>query len=400
MINVPQILSQRSQRMQMNVLREILKVVSQPGMISLAAGNPAPQSFPLELLTELSATVLAKYGPSSLQYDATEGFQPLREALLPYLTWQKGVQTTVDNILVFHGSQSVLDAVGKMLLTPGDKVALAAPTYVGALSAFNAYEPAYVSIATDDDGVVPAALDAVLARERVKFVYLIPTFQNPTGRTIPLARRRQIAEIVQAHQVLLVEDDPYSALRYSGDSLPPIQQFAPENVLYISTFSKILAPGLRIGFCATPAALKPYLVMAKQAADLHTSSFGQAIATEYLQGEHLEDQLPQILAIYQPRRDAMLQALAENMPAGFSWNRPDGGMFLWLEGPEGFDAEQLQQACLARGVAFVPGKYYYPEPDQGLASMRLNFTMADEATIAKAIQIIGQVAHQLMGAPA
>ena len=380
----------RTAHMQLNAIREILKVVNRPGMVSLAGGIPAPESFPLALMQELTTTVLQKYGATALQYDATEGFLPLREALTAHLA-TKGVTATAEQILIFSGSQGVLDGLGKILISPGDAVAVEAPTYVGALSAFNPYEPAYVQIATDDQGIIPTALEAVLRRQPIKFLYLVPTFQNPTGRTLPLARRQAVAALIQQYGVLLVEDDPYSDLRYSGEALPPIKRFAPDHVVYISTLSKTFAPGLRIGFCVAPPEIQRWLVIAKQGVDLHTSTFNQALAAEYLTGGYLQQQLPQILAIYRPRQQAMLAALDRYMPASFQWTQPEGGMFLWLEGPEGLDTEEIYWRAIERQTAFVPGKFFYAEPGAGNATMRLNYTMADEETIDRAVRTLADV---------
>jgi len=380
----------RTLKMQSNAIREILKVVNRPGMVSLAGGIPAPESFPLALMQDLTTTVLQKYGATALQYDATEGFAPLRAALPPYLA-TKGVTAGAEEILIFSGSQGVLDALGKILISPGDCVAVEAPTYVGALSAFNPYEPAYVQIATDDQGIIPAALEEVLQRQPIKFIYLVPTFQNPTGRTIPLDRRQAIAAIVQRHGVLLVEDDPYSDLRYHGEAVPPIKCFAPDHVVYVSTLSKTFAPGLRIGFCVAPEAVYRWLVITKQGVDLHTSTFTQALAAEYLSGGYLQQQLPKILAIYRPRQQAMLAALDRYMPDSFQWTQPEGGMFLWLEGPAGLDTEQVYWRAIEKRTAFVPGKFFYAEPGVGDATMRLNYTMANEETIDWAVRTLAEV---------
>lgn len=244
-------------------------------------------------------------------------------------------------------------------------------------------------MATDDDGLIPEALDAILARARVKFVYLVPTFQNPTGRTLSLARRCQVAEILQRRDTLLVEGDPYSDLRYAGDPLPPIYSFAPEHVVYISTLSKTFAPGLRLGFCVAPEALRRWIVIARQGVDLHTSTLGQALAAEYISGGHLERQLPAILDLYRPRQQAMLDALERHLPEGFRWTRPEGGMFVWVQDPAGLDAEALNRLVMARGVAFVPGKYFFVNQEDGVSTLRMNFTAADPAAIDRAVGIIG-----------
>lgn len=389
-------LSQRTQFMQASAIREILKVVGQDGMISLAGGIPAPESFPIETIQQLTNDVLEEFGPAALQYDKTEGFDPLIQALIKYLP-ERGVKNIAsDTLTIFSGSQSVLDISAKILISPGDKIAIEAPTYLGAISAFNPYQPDYVTVQTDDDGIIPDALEAVLKTHSIKLIYLVPTFQNPTGRTLSVERRQAVAQLLQKYDVLLLEDDPYSALRYSGEVVPPLQQFAPEHVIYSSTFSKILAPGLRIGFCVAPAALARWFVIAKQGADLHTQTFGQAIAALYLDNGHLNEQLPKIIELYRPRRDAMLEALADFMPEGFRWTHPEGGMFLWVAGPDGLDAEDLYYRCIERGVAFVPGKYFYYEPDTGLETLRLNFTMVSPTIVRKAIETLANTARDML----
>ncbi len=397
-MSLEHLLSDRTKNMGTNVIREILKVVNQPGMVSLAGGIPAPESFPMGIFQKLTESVLSKYGSKALQYDVSEGFHALREALVGYLQDEKQVTTSFEDILVFSGSQSVLDNIGKILLSPRDIVALESPSYLGAISAFNAYQPQYIGIETDDDGLIPASLEEVLQNNTVKFVYLVPTFQNPTGRTLTLERRQQVAAIAKKHNVLVVEDDPYGALRYSGIEMPPIQQFAPEHVLYISTFSKILAPGLRVGFCVAPPVIYKWLVKAKQACDLHASTLSQAISAEYLSGGHLTQQLPQIIDLYQPKRDAMLDAMTTYFPSSFKWTKPDGGMFVWAKGPKGMDAEDLYWKCIDRKVAFVPGKFFYPDSaTQDISTLRLNFTKADVPTIRSAVKTIGEVASEILG---
>lgn len=382
------LLAERTRGMGANVIREILKVVSQPGMVSLAGGIPAPESFPLEIISELTGRVVATYGSQAFQYDLTEGFIPLREALTEYLR-PRGIRATTDEIIIGSGSQGFLDALGKVLISPGDGVAVEAPTYLGALQAFNPYEPCYVRMDTDDDGLIPASLDEVLTRHRVKLIYLVPTFQNPTGRTIPLERRRAIAQIIQNRDALLIEDDPYSPLRYRGEALPPIKTFAPENVVYISTLSKVFAPGLRLGFCVAPGLIRRWMVLVKQGVDLHTSTFNQALAAEYLSGGYLDRHLPKIIALYRPKQEAMLNALDAYFPAGFHWSRPEGGMFLWVEGA--LDTEALYYKAIARNVAFVPGRYFFTDRTEGLGTMRLNFTMSDTATIDRAVATLAAV---------
>ena len=387
------LLADRSSAMNVNVIREILKVVSQPGMVSLAGGIPAPESFPMEIMRELTAIVIDKYGSSAFQYDPTEGFGPLREILVDYLR-PRGIRAVTAEILVATGSQGVLDAIGKVFISKGDNIAVEAPTYLGALQAFAPYEPRYVRLDTDSDGLIPESLEAAIERGGIKFAYLVPTFQNPTGRTIPAERRQKIAAIIEKNGTLLIEDDPYGSLRYRGTDIPPIKSLAPANVVYVSTLSKVFAPGLRIGFCAVPGPIGKWLVIAKQGADLHSSTYNQALAAEFIAGGFLDRHLPNILNLYRPKQEAMLAALDRHFPHSFTWSRPEGGMFIWAEGPKGLDMSRLYWKAVEKKVAYVPGKYFYTDPAEGIETMRLNYTMADEGTIERSIKIIADVICQ------
>jgi len=396
------LLADRTTQMEASAIREILKVASQPEVVSLAGGLPAAESFPLDLLPGLLDTVVARYGAASLQYDASEGFAPLREALVPHLA-ARGVTTTADQVLITSGSQGALDGLGKTFLSPGDLVAVEAPTYLGALQAFNPYQPRYVQVEADDDGLVPDSLDQVLSAGGVKFVYAVPTFQNPTGRTLSVERRHRVAEILQRHDALLIEDDPYSDLRYVGERVPPIHSLAPNHVIYLSTLSKTFSPGLRLGICVAPPEAFRWLVIARQGVDLHTGTLGQALASEYLSGGHLERRVPEIVEFYRPRREAMLSTLERTMPEGVHWTQPEGGMFVWVTGPRGLDADRLYQATLARGVAFVPGRHFYAPPDGGAglpadatSTFRMNFTAAEPAVIERAVEVIAEVMHEML----
>lgn len=384
------LLSKRTVNIQDNAIREILKVVGRPGMISLAGGVPSPDSFPTDIIRDICGSVIERYGPSAFQYDVTEGFAPLRDSLTHYLS-KKQILTDPEEIIIASGSQGVLDALGKVLISEGDRVAVEAPTYLGAISAFNPYAPRYVKIETDDGGLIPDSLEKVLRRCQVKFIYLVPTFQNPTGRTIPMKRRMRIAEIIQSHGALLVEDDPYSDLRYRGEPIPPIKSFAPDHVVYIGTLSKILAPGLRVGFCVAPDPIRDWLVKVKQATDLHTGTFAQAISNEYLTCGYLDHHLPRILSMYRPKQTAMLTAMENHFPGNVRWSRPEGGMFIWAEAPEGVDMEAVYHESILRNVAFVPGKHFYAPGMKETSGMRLNFTMSTEADIEKAIKTLGEV---------
>lgn len=383
-------LAKRTVNIKASVIREILKIISKPGMISLAGGLPSPDSFPLEIIAELATLVIKKYGSKAFQYSDTEGFAPLRAALADYLR-KKEISATTDDVCITSGSQGLLDGIGKVFISEGDKIAVEAPTYVGALQAFNSYGPEYVCIKTDENGIIPEHLEEILKNQPVKLVYLVPTFQNPTGRTLPLDRRQKIAEILHKYEALLVEDDPYSDLRYCGEPVTPLQALAPEYVIYTSTVSKILAPGFRTGFYVAPPELKTWLIRAKQGVDLHTGTYAQAIAAEYLSGGHLEKQIKKIISLYRPKQEAILEALAEYLPASFKWSKPDGGMFIWVAGPPGFDAEACYYKAVEQNVAYVPGRYFFTCPEEGLETMRLNFSMCDADTIRKGIKILGDV---------
>ncbi len=389
------LLAVRTKKMGVSAMREILKVVSQPGMVSLAGGIPAPESFPMAVINDLLIKVLDKYSSSAFQYDPTEGFSPLREALASYLK-NMGIEASFDEVLIATGSQGVLDSIGKILISEGDKVAVEAPTYLGAIQAFNPYGPEYISIETDDDGMIPEALETALKKHRIKFIYLVPTFQNPTGRTLPYERRKEIAQIIKKNDSLLIEDDPYSALRYRGDTIASIKTLAPDNVIYVGTLSKVFAPGLRIGFYVAPELFRRWLVVVKQGIDLHSSTFNQALAAEYLSGGHLEKHLPKILSIYKPRQEAMLSALETYFPPEFSWSKPDGGMFIWAEGPKGLDMEKIYWKAIEKKTAFVPGKFFFTEKGEGIETMRLNYTMTDEGKIYRAVRTLSELIRQEM----
>jgi len=384
------LLAKRTKNMDSTAIKEILKVVSQPGMISLAGGLPAPESFPMDIMKKLCVQVLDKYGDKAFQYSAVAGLETLRTALAKNLK-KRGVKTSADDILISSGSQQALDSLGKILISEGDKIAVEAPTYLGAIMAFNAYMPEYISMETDEQGLIPSSLEKVLKKHKIKFVYLVPTFQNPTGRTIPENRRKEIARIIKKYNALLVEDDPYSALRFKGNSVPTIQSMAPDNVVYLGTLSKVFAPGLRLGFSVAPKEITHWLAQVKQGSDLHTSTFNQALAAEYISEGFLEKQIPKIIEIYKPKQKAMLDALEEFFPSNFTWSKPDGGLFIWAIGSKDMDTEKLYWQAVKEKVAYVPGKFFYTEKGQGSETMRLNFSMANEVAIKKAVKTLAEV---------
>lgn len=376
--------------MEYSALSELLRVTAKPEIISLAGGLPAPESFPLKVIRKLNSLVLKKHGGTAFQYGPTDGAKILREEIAGWLK-ERNMKVTLENIGVTSGSQGGLDTLGKIFIEEGDMIAVESPTYIGAVDAFAPYRPIYVEIKTDDDGVIPESLEIILKTKKIKFVYLIPTFQNPTGRTITWKRRKKIAKIIKKYDALLIEDDPYNSLRYRGRPIDPIQTMIPENTVYLCTFSKVLAPGLRIGFYAAPKNISSLMVAAKQSVDLHTNSYGQYLAAEYLKTGHLKKHLPKILRIYKSRQEAMLDALKKYFPKTFRWTRPEGGMFIWVTGPKNFDAAKIYWSAIKHNVAFVPGTYFFTMRNDGKNTMRLNFTNVSENKIEKAVKKLSEV---------
>lgn len=390
MVNFSNIKSESIKKIEKSAIAEILKVINQPGMISLAGGLPAPETFPVKIIEKLAISVLKKYPNIALQYGPTEGLQLLREVLVEFLK-EKGIKTSFKNIGITSGSQQFLDLIAKATINPDDYIFVEAPTYIGAIDAFNPYQPKYQQIKTDNEGIDPYDLEKQLKNKKPKFIYLVTTFQNPTGRTTSENRRQQIAKIIKKYRILTIEDDPYGSLRYRGKEIKPLQTFAPDYVVYLSTFSKILSPGMRLGFYVAPNEIFKLINIAKQTSDLHTNSFSQLIAAEYLKTGDFKKHLPKIIDIYKKRQEAMLKALDEFFPKNFWWSKPDGGMFIWVEGPKNFDSVKVYWQAIKEKVAYVPGQYFFVNPNQGKNTFRLNFTNVSEEKIIIAIKKLTQV---------
>jgi len=385
-----QIKSKGIKKIENSAIPEILRVINQPGMISLAGGLPAPETFPTQIIEKLATLVIKKYNNLAFQYGPTEGLKPLREVLVYFLR-KKGVETNFENIGIVSGSQQFLDLIAKVFINPSDYIAVEAPTYIGAIDAFSSYQPKFLEIKTDGEGIVPFDLEQKLKKTKVKFLYLISTFQNPTGRTMSEERRKEVAAVIQKFNLLTIEDDPYGSLRYRGETKKPLQFFAPNQVIYLSTFSKILSPGLRIGFYVAPKDVFRLINIAKQTTDLHTNTFSQLIAAEYLYTGDFKNHLPKIIEIYKKRQKAMLDALEKYFPKNFSWSKPEGGMFIWLEGPKTFDSLKTYWQVIEKKVAYVPGCYFFVKKGQGKNTFRLNFTNISEEKIIEAIKRLSEV---------
>lgn len=394
----------RMQRMGSSVIRELLKLTEQPDIISFAGGLPAPEVFPVKEFQEACNRVLETQGAKALQYSTTEGYLPLREMIARH-TARYSVPITADNILITSGSQQALDFIGRLFINRGDYIVVESPTYLGALQAWNSYGAQYISVPSDEHGMIVDELEKAL-RIGPKFIYVLPNFQNPSGSTLSLERREKLVELADKYGVPIVEDDPYGQLRYDGEHLPSVvyidDHFRNDgegeyrgNVIYLSTFSKLLAPGLRLAWVVAPPNVIQKLVMTKQAADLHTSSFNQQVAYEVGKGGFLDEHVKVIRATYKERRDVMLEMMDEMFPPEMRWTRPQGGMFLWGMMPDGVDAAEVLKIAIDRKVAFVPGAAFHPNGG-GQNTMRINFSYSNPDTIREGITRLGATLKEVL----
>ena len=384
--STPWHLAQRAERLEPSVIREILKVTERPGILSLAGGLPSPESFPVEAMREACARVLADTPREALQYAASEGFGPLRDWVAAHLAGM-GLQVDASQVLITTGSQQGLDLVGKVLIDAGSRVAVEAPPYLGALQAFTPYEPVFEAVDCDDQRPVPAALAAAAG---ARFLYVLPNFQNPSGRSMGAARRLEVVRAAAAAGLPLVEDNPYGELWYDAAPPPPLAASAGEGAIYLGSFSKVLAPGLRLGYIAAPQALFPKLLQAKQAADLHTPGFNQRLAYEVIRSGLLATHLPQVRARYKLQRDAMRAALDRHLPLGCRFSVPAGGMFFWVELPEALDTVALLPRAVEAGMAYVPGAPFYCHAPRA-NTLRLSFVTLSPAQIDQAVAALAGV---------
>ncbi|MGC9395679.1 MAG: PLP-dependent aminotransferase family protein [Anaerolineae bacterium] len=387
-VNWERFLSNRARKMKSSAIRELLKITQQPDIISFGGGLPAPELFPVREIEEACNYLLREAPKLSLQYSTTEGYRPLREFLADSMA-KYGIQHGPDNILITTGSQQALDLIGKIFIDPGSPVVTGHPTYLGAIQAWRAYEADFVTIPLDDNGMQVELLEDVVKQTPVRYIYVLPNFHNPAGTTLPEERRHLLVEIARKYDLLIVEDDPYGALRYTGEDIIPIAALAPERTIYLGTFSKTLTPGLRIGWSVAPAEITHRLVQAKQGADLHSSTFDQMIANDVAQRGILRAHVRKIRRVYKERRDVMLDALSEFWPEEASWTKPQGGLFLWARTPESIDTLALLPRALENKVAYVPGVNFYPHEDGGHNAMRLNFSNAQPEFIVEGIRRLG-----------
>lgn len=374
---------------QPSAIREILKLAGRPGMISFAGGLPAPELFPLATLQEIAATILARYGATSLQYSLTRGVPPLRELLASRAT-ARGSQTTETNIHITTGSQQGLELIARLFIEPGDPIIVEDPSYVGAFSAFNCHQPTYLTVPIDHDGMLVDRVEELLQRHRPRFIYAIPEFQNPTGVTLSLPRRKRLVALAEQYNVPIVDDSPYADLRFSGTPLPSLKSLGGDRVIALRTFSKLIAPGLRIGWINAEAQLIAVIERVKQACDLHTSTFDQYIVAEFVSKGFLEPHVQLVCADYKRKRDLMVASLKQRVPTAVEWTEPEGGLFLWGTLPDSYSATALFEQAIAHSLAFVPGRPFYARADND-RTLRLNFSNTTPQEIEQGMTILGEL---------
>ncbi len=391
--------AKRTKNMQSSAIRELLKISNMPGVISFAGGLPSPDVFPIEEFKAACNKVLTEDGAAALQYSTTEGHLPLRQQICQQSA-RYGIHVNPENILITNGSQQALDLIGKIFIDPGDKVLVEAPTYLGAIQAWRVYGAEFITVDTDEHGMIPESLESKMD-QNPKLLYVLPNFQNPMGCTLSAERRVKIAEIAARYNIPIIEDDPYGQLRYEGAHIPPVLVSDAKlhgnhsndyhgNVIYLSTFSKILAPGLRLAWVIAPKSVIFKLVQAKQGADLHTATFTQMVAYEVSKNGFLEKHIPKIREVYRQRRDLMIEMIAEAFPPEAQYIHPEGGLFLWVTVPPQINLEEILPIAVELKVAFVPGTPFYANGG-GHNSMRLNFSFASEEMLREGMNRLGKV---------
>ncbi|MBP2651745.1 MAG: lysN [Firmicutes bacterium] len=387
--------SNRAKTLRASEIREILKLTQRSQLISFAGGLPAPELFPIKELQDVSRLVLEEFGGQALQYSTTEGYAPLRRQIAQRMNTKFNTSVDDTNILITNGSQQVLEFTGKLFLDEGDVFLCESPTYLAAIAAFRIYGPNPIGVPTDDEGMIMTELERLLkANPHAKFIYVIPDFQNPTGRTWSIERRKELVKLANQYEIPIIEDNPYGELRFEGPILPAVKSFDTKGlVIFTSTFSKTFCPGMRLGWVAADEALLEKFILIKQAADLHTSSISQQEVSKYIELYDFEAHIREIISVYKKRRDAMVAAMEEFFPADVKFTRPEGGLFTWVEFPERIKAVKLFEMCLERDVAFVPGDSFFPDKKVENTA-RLNYSCMPEERIREGIKRIADAINK------
>jgi 2-aminoadipate transaminase len=398
-LNLTRHFSERTKEMRASEVRELLKLLQVPDMISFAGGFPNPESFPVEIIGQIVSDVLEKDGAQALQYGITEGYAPLRESVADRMN-ERGMDISKENVLIVSGSQQAIDLMGKIFIDPKDTIVISAPTYLAALTNWAVMQATFESIPIDHNNMRMDIFEERMKRlvkrsNPPEIVYVLPNFQNPAGVTMPEKNRRKMVDMASEYDFIILEDDPYGDLRYRGDPIPPLKHWDDEGrVVYTSTFSKILAPGLRVGWVVAAPEILKKLIVAKQSTDVCANVLGQRIAHEYIVRGHIDPQIEKIKQLYKRKMDLMLSGMEEFMPDGIGWTKPEGGMFLWVTLPEMMDSVELLKKALRKRVAFVSGRAFFADPKEGTSTMRLNFTHPSDQMITEGLRRLGSVLNQ------
>lgn len=388
--------AKRMDNIKASEIRELLKLTQMPEVISFAGGMPAPELFPVEAFKKASKEVLNENGEIALQYGPTEGYEPLKKKIVERMT-KVYVDATSDQILITSGSQQGLDFVAKVFIDPGDLIICESPTYLGAINAFKAYEPEFVEIETDDDGMVMEDLEEALrTNNNVRFIYVIPDFQNPSGKTWSIERRKKLIELANKYNIIIVEDNPYGELLFEGEIRPAIKHYDTEGrVIFLGTFSKILCPGIRLGWAVAEEEVLSKLIMVKQGADLQSSTVSQMQIDRFLEIYDIEEHIEKIKVLYKNRRDLMLKTMEEEFPEEVQYTYPKGGLFTWVILPEHISARDLATKALEKNVAFVPGGSFFPNEARE-NTFRMNYSNMDDDRIVEGVKRLGEVIKKIL----
>jgi len=387
----------RTEFMKASEIRELLKLTENPDIISFGGGMPSPKAFPIKIIEKIVKNVLEKHGTQALQYGPTEGITPLKEALIKRMKKTRKINCNLEQIIITSGSQQVLDLTPKILINPGDYIVVECPSYVGALSAFNCYQPSYIPIGMDENGMRTDALEEKIKANRekpIKFIYTIPAFQNPTGVSLSLERKKHLLEIAEQYDILVLEDEAYSELNYSGKSVPSLKSMDKSGkVIYTHTFSKVLSPGFRLGWLVANEEIIKKMSIAKQGVDLCTNMLVQFIAEEYIRSGYIDKQIPKIRKMYRKKRDVMIKALEKHFPEGSRWTKPEGGMFIWVSLPGKIDTKEMFLDAIKAKVAYVNGAAFCVD-GSGRNCMRLNFSNTDDDKIEEGIKRLAKIIRE------